>query len=294
MFTPIPAYLALPRAPEVWLLEGLLPQSGLIQIFGRPKGGKSSIALQIAAALTGDASHVLHWPVRQHGAVAYLQLDTPRALFIKQLIDPAMAAGHDLNRIHVDDSEMVPYPFNIMAEGKGYLQNALSKMADPPILLIVDTLRECYAGDENSSETMRNVINTFVHAVRSVKPPPAIMFLGHQVKGGAGRVSDLMTDARGSTYVAGRMDTIMKLTKTCAHYQGRALQETKTKIRRIPCGFWELVPDDELKAIEQAVAADPTLAHSARGLAKHLLQTTGTGSLSTWVRRVNEWQSEVP
>jgi RecA-family ATPase len=286
MFTPIPAYLALPRAPEVWLLEGLLPQSGLIQIFGRPKGGKSSLALEIAAGITGTASHVLHWPVRQHGAVAYLQLDTPRGLFIKQLIEPASAAGHDLARIAVADSEMVPYPFNIMSEGRGYLSNALSKMPDPPVLLIVDTLRECFAGDENSSETMRNVINTFVLATRSVKPAPAIMFLGHQVKGGMGRSSDLMTDGRGSTYVAGRMDTILKLTATHAHYQGRALQETKTKIRRTPCGFWELASDPDLDLLEAETLVHPDLSPSA--LAHHMLKVSKHGSLSTWRRRIDE------
>src|SRR3990167_6104451 len=38
---PVTDYLALPRSPDRWIVEGLLPSSGWMLLHGAPKGGKA-------------------------------------------------------------------------------------------------------------------------------------------------------------------------------------------------------------------------------------------------------------
>src|SRR3990167_7945448 len=74
---PLSEYLALPRDKQIWVLEGILPQSGKMLIFSPPKLGKSSLAIQLAQAVSGATPDWMGFPVRTVGKVLYIQLDTP-------------------------------------------------------------------------------------------------------------------------------------------------------------------------------------------------------------------------
>jgi hypothetical protein len=102
-----------------------------------------------------------------------------------------------------------------------------------PVLTIIDTLREVHGGDENDSTTMRNVIAHLVDACR----PSAIMLLSHSRKDSMMTVSgddDMMDQGRGSSYVAGRMDVVMKLTQKRLMFKGRATGQTIESVFQDP------------------------------------------------------------
>lgn len=220
-------YLALPRAPQSWIIDQVLPTGGLLNIYGPPKAGKTYAALDAVMAISDPArSHFMEWRVLTHGPAWYLQLDTPRNLFHEEYLERVIRYGHTVNGISVADAQMVPYPFNIVGEGKLWLQQALTFADQPPVALVVDTLRDSHGHDENDSGVMRNVVAAFVDAVRVIEPTPALIFLSHEKKLDPNLPVDLMSGNRGSNYLAGRMDCVMRVAHGVIMAQGRTLQLT--------------------------------------------------------------------
>lgn len=237
-------YLALPRAPETWIVKDILPASGLLNIYGPPKAGKTFAVLDLGIAISStERDSYLEWPVMQHGRVGYLQIDTPRGMFHKDYLEKAIGIGHCLNNMAFADAEMVPYPFNILGDGKQWLRAAVDG-EDPPFLaIIVDTLRDAHGADENDSGVMRNVITSFIDAVRpgpaSDRQAPALIFLTHQKKLQDGQAIDLMSGGRGSNYVAGRMDAVMRIAGGEIRAQSRTMKETVLlDYKRNKAGLW--------------------------------------------------------
>jgi hypothetical protein len=258
-----PGYVALPRKGGAWIIEDLLPiGGGLLNVFGQPKKGKSYLALQLAAAIADPQQDVvLGFPVQTHGPVAYLQIDTPRALWAERL-ENLTALGMCFDNVMMADQELVPYPFNILGEGFGWLQQNLKLIAPFPVAVVVDTLREIHGGEENDSGHMRNVVNLMVEAVR----PASLILLSHARKEfGDASNGSLMSDNRGSSYVPGRMDCVLKVNDTSLQFQGRTVGESRVVVKRDPESGLFVVSDDfdrVARAILEETAGLSTMARA--------------------------------
>lgn len=218
-------YLSLPRDPQKWVIKDLIPVGGLTNIYGKPKAGKSFAALGMAIAVSSGSSEWLGFPVLKHGPVAYLQIDTPRSEWADRLTK-CTEANHNTSAVfHCDMLMTKTYPVNVLDPDQvGWLKTQLQALQ--PVLVIIDTLREAHGEDENNSTVMRNVVTNLV----SASMPASVILLSHSRKdtiltqmGG----DDLMSDARGSSYVAGRMDVVIKMTGNGDHatglqYRGRS------------------------------------------------------------------------
>lgn len=225
-------YLSLPRDPETWLIKPLLPTSGAAILYGDPKVGKSYAALQLALALrTGEPW--LGFQIPQAGPVVYIQLDTPRSLWTLRL-DELGAAGHAMNLIHYADRETIGvFPFDILnPEHKSLLIEALKPLK--AVAVVMDTIREAHSADENDSTAMRNVIGELVAATQ----PAALVLISHSRKPSQDGGYDLLADQRGSGYVVGRMDCILRMTKKSLYFTGRGIEEGSIRISREETGFW--------------------------------------------------------
>lgn len=224
-FLSTPEYLDLPRNPESWIVEDILPTSGLLNIYGKPKSHKSFFALQIAQAI-GDPKipDILGFPIHQHGTVAYLQVDTPRGLWA----DRILRWFPNNQGILMADSQIVPYPFNILGSGFKWLREAVDQAK--PSVVILDTLREIHVGDENDSAHMQLVVNSLVAATM----PSACILLSHSRKNMAEGGLDIMAENRGSGYVAGRCDAVAYLGKEKLHFQSRSAALESIEIIRTP------------------------------------------------------------
>jgi RecA-family ATPase len=225
-------YLSLPRDPEPWVIQHLIPVSGLTNVYGKPKAGKSFAALGMAHAISTGQPEWLGFPVLKHGPVAYLQIDTPRGEWAGR-VATMRTNGYDVSNMFVCDMLMSPYPFNVLLpEHHTWLKDQLAELQ--PVVVFIDTIREAHGGDENDSTVMRNVVTSLVAACR----PAAVVLLSHSRKdtlftqnGG----EDLMSDARGSSYIAGRMDAVIKFTTNDKHatgmaYKGRSAGNGKIKV----------------------------------------------------------------
>lgn len=195
----------------------------MTNLYGRPKTGKSFCVLDMAAAIaTPTTTSWNGFAVLKHGPVAYLQVDTPRSEWGDR-VEKMKQLKKDFSNVAFADMQMVPtYPFNILDPGAvAWLKAELQRIQ--PVLVVIDTLRDIHGLDENDSTAMRNVIAGIVSC--SLPVGAAVIFLSHQKKDSAFMKAggdDLMDDARGSSYVSGRMDNIIRLTQTRLTYKGRS------------------------------------------------------------------------
>lgn len=225
-------YLALPREPQPWLLKKLIPISGLVNLYGPPKSRKSYAALGMAEAISNPLRE--DWnglPVMKHGPVVYIQADTPRPEWAGRIVRMDLH-GFDISNIYFADIQTLPnLQLNVLDPDQ--VKRLREVIGDvKPVLTIFDTLRESFRGDENSSDIMQNVMGNLV----LMTYPSSLMVISHKRKdammAGDRMQDDLMEDARGSGYVSGRMDNIMRLTERRLTVKGRAVRQTA----------WEVIP----------------------------------------------------
>jgi hypothetical protein len=171
--------------------------------------------------------------IAKHGTVAYFQVDTPRPAWHARL--DLINARHNYqipaNTLHFSDSSSSPYPFDILnLLNFAWLKNEIARIS--PNVVFIDTLREVHGSDEDSSTAMRNIVARLVAACQ----PAAIVLISHSRKGNRDRQGnggdDIMDAARGSSYVAGRMDMVARLTQHHLYTKGRAAMDAKFPVRQ--------------------------------------------------------------
>lgn len=259
-------YLSLPSTPETWLIKPLLPSSGAMLLYGDPKVGKSFAALQMCEAIM-TGSEFLGFPCRK-GKVVYVQLDTPRNVWQARISDLAAVAAIT-TLPHFTDRELLnTWPFDILnPEHLIMLREELQAIT--PDLVVIDTLRESHSADENDSTEMQAAVSALVAATQ----PAAIALISHSRKPSQEGGFSLMNDNRGSSYVVGRMDAVMRFTPKTVRVSGRSIEEHTIDTERLESGFWE-APNLEQDRQADAVLNDHTI-NSIRSKAKILATMIG-------------------
>lgn len=254
-FVTVDDYLKLPREKETYLLKPLIPTSGAALLYGAEKTGKSYLGIQLAAALSGSSNEWLGFPIMKHGKVLYFQLDTPRSTWAQRFSDMIGPGGLKVTSdlMLADRESIIKYPFDILQPDHMEYLYAIVQV-HKPVCVIIDTLRESHSGDEDSSTISRNVIANLVGATH----PAALIIVSHSRKPHPDADKNLMADHRGSSYVTGRMDAIIRLTKTRLYYTGRSIEEGDIKLERMDNGLWQPKPD-ESGAVMDKVLRDTTM-----------------------------------
>jgi len=263
-------YLALPRSRQRFLIEPLLPESGALLVYGAPKTGKSYAVLQMLTCLASGIPW-LGFPTHPaNGPIVYIQLDTPRGTWLSR-VDKLVKAGHPVNLLHQADRETLEtFPFDILDPSHFHLLKSTLDTINPSVV-VFDTLRECHSGESNDDTSMRNVVGELVKATF----PSALILVHHDRKPNHDRPNDLMNDARGSQYLTGRMDGVIRFTKQHVYYGGRDIEEGSIEAERDNEGFWSPIRSEIDLALEK-VLADPSF-HSDRERAKEMSRVTGKG-----------------
>ncbi len=260
-------YMELP-VDETWLVKPLIPTGGSIILFGEAKVGKSYAALQLAQAIE-KGGEWLGFPVVQTGPVVYVQLDTPRGLWIARLKELG-TGGVDLSTLLFADRETLnAMPFNILQPDHFHLlRTTLGELK--PVAVVIDTLREAHQQDENSSQGMQSVIASLQAACF----PAAMVLITHERKPSQEQGFSLISDIRGSNYIPGRMDAILRFTKNRLYYTGRAIEEGHLNLQRMDNGFWSSAQVDVDRAVAEVLATGPeSVRDKARVLAAKIGKT---------------------
>lgn len=287
-FVPVDEYLSLPRSPDTWLVKSLIPVKGAALLYGQEKSGKSAIAIQLAAAISGGAKEWMGFPIGLTGPVLYLQLDNPRATWADRFEKlTAWGLSYTRNLFLADRESVEHFPFDILQPlHRDYLK-VLVKMRQP-VAVFVDTLREVSSGDENDSTVQRNVIANLVDATEG----SALVIVSHARKPQPDSDKDLMADHRGSSYTTGRMDAIMRMTHNRLYFGGRSIEQGNMKLTRTViddgCIVFEPVMEEAAQEMQKMLlnANFPTMRQKSVALAP-ILKITEEAAMSR-LRRYHE------
>jgi RecA-family ATPase len=128
-----------------WLVRGLVHRESTVFLSAAPKTGKSLFALRLAASVS-TGTPLFGYECEQ-GNVLYVaaeraHLMKPRALALRE------------KSIPFDPERFKIYPQPVQFGTVTSVEQFVDDLSQHPALLIIDTLRRCYRGDENDSATM--------------------------------------------------------------------------------------------------------------------------------------------
>lgn len=265
-----PEYLQHRRVEQPWVIEPILPVGGSALIFGAPKAGKSYLALQMAAAITGETDEWLGFAACQRGVVLFVEVDVGKTMWQDQHCSILAEAGYPLEAVYHADRDMIPWPFDILQEE---CQAALRYLVATvkPLVVFIDTIRKIHTGDENDSGHMKEV----TVAVQDCSSPAAVVYVGHSRKPKEDSGNDVRNEMRGSNYMTGEMDcNIQCLWRGKAmELAGRAVEDQRITTQRTPYLWERNEVDEQFKAQLACVMQDRTLV-TARAKARELTRVS--------------------
>jgi RecA-family ATPase len=177
--------------PQVFIVNDILPR-GLTLAAGRPKVGKSWVALQIAKAVAFGEQALGRFHVPITGRVTYLALEEPAERTHRRLKDIVPTADARLQNINFIYS--IP---PLMTGGASQLDAFLA--AHPSELVVVDTLLALVAAHDGRKDILRGDY-TEVNTLRQVteKHHAAMLCVAHSRKA-AGDAVDSVIGTSGTT-----------------------------------------------------------------------------------------------
>ena len=268
-----PDYLALPRPETPWIVQSLIPKSGLTLVHAPAKAGKSTAIMQLCSALSDEAcDSFFGLPIFEHGPVCFLQLDTPSGLWVTEYVARAADAGLNFDQTAFHDRETLPkglYPFNIRVKDHADWLSEWVRLVQPTAV-IIDTYRSAFRGEERDSDLTQQVVSGFQQACM----PAAVVLIHHERKENPEAPSNPIDAARGSTALPGMVDVLWRVSKRAGwRIEGRGGEVyIKTKF------------NDETRLLEPQFDINPQLIKSLkedprfdsmRARARHLHEITG-------------------
>lgn len=244
----ITAYLSLPSPEKPWLVEGLIPQESFVVLWGPPKAGKTLLALQVGLMLAQGTRNWLHrtGSVGASSPVLFLELDTGTPL-LRTMLDNVRQAGVDVSGPlyfpHPEDLR-THYPVNLLHDQSHLYVHSLIALCKPS-LVIVDCLRELGDHDENESGETKRIVSALKHLTIFHPTNPCACLLLHHTKklrthDDRGYVieHDPIDVGRGSSYLAGAVDSVWFLHNNLLKIVPRFSEPTQFKLKQGPGGWW--------------------------------------------------------
>ena len=233
-------YLSLPQPPQRWVIDQLVPAQALVVLWGPAKEGKTTLALQAGCSVTSGTPFLGH--ETQQGPVLLLQIDTPRSE-LTQILIRLGAHNIPIAGLMLPDPDQLEAhkPMNLLdRDTLFYLQSLVTLVK--PSLVIVDCFRELGSFKENVSEEQRPIVNA-LKAMTTNHPthPCACLLIHHTAKLTGKEATPNAKDAgRGSSYLAGAVDSIWFLHQSRLKTDPRFNREQTLYLTHSPEGLWSL------------------------------------------------------
>lgn len=142
-------------APPEWLIEKVIPEGGLIGIYGQPAAGKSFTSIDLAMCVATGTP----WQGRavRPGFVLYISAEGGRGIGKRVL---AWLAAHQMDLKDADIGWLIEaIPVNVDSDEMAIVfDRIVNEIGRQPVLIIIDTLARCFSGDENLQEDMGRFI----------------------------------------------------------------------------------------------------------------------------------------
>jgi len=128
-----------------WLIKHVLPGESIGMLYGGSGTFKSFIAIDMALHI----AHGLPWLGRRtrQGSIVYIAAEGGSGLW------PRICAWHRSRRLHYEKTPLavVPVALDLKTDAWRVVESAQAKSLEAPALVIVDTLSQTFAGEENNA-----------------------------------------------------------------------------------------------------------------------------------------------
>ena len=133
----------------VYLVKGIIPRSGLTVFYGPPKCGKSFAVLDLTMHIA------LGWEYRgrrvQQGSVVYITLEGTKGFQARvAAFRSKWLADHDGNTPFF----LITANLDLVKDHGELIANIRAQSANPPAVVVIDTLNRSLSGSESSDEDM--------------------------------------------------------------------------------------------------------------------------------------------
>ncbi|MGC4107829.1 MAG: AAA family ATPase [Thermomicrobiales bacterium] len=183
-----------PRKP--WLVSGIIREGTTVFLSGREGVGKSIVALELAACVAGGREFFGN--AVSQGEVVYVAAE--RGDSQRERLE----ALRDAKGVNPDCINFIDYQFKFNhKEDKGLFLGAVAQNGIKPKLIIIDTLRASFDGDENSSANAQATMDAFTRIRRHFD---ATIIVLHHV--------NAFGQSRGSSAFLGAADTELYVTNS--------------------------------------------------------------------------------
>lgn len=183
-----------------YLLEGIIPQVGVVALAGSSDTGKSSLLRQLAAAIVRGDSDFLGFK---------LNTRFKNAIYVSTE-DDYMAMAYLLNKQNRKDVKPETYKgLRYIFDTEDVLTDlTLALMEQPADCIFIDTFTDLYDGEMNATNKIRNYINKFRDV--AMKYNCTVIFLHH-----TGKKTEYQTPSKdnllGSQGFEGKMRLVIEL-----------------------------------------------------------------------------------
>jgi hypothetical protein len=232
-----------PQDPTDDMVRGWLPRTGVGGVVAPPGAGKTFILVELAGRIasppaldeiTGSIVAPARFAAREvkHGSVLYFAAEDAFGVAAR-LAD--WAQGHSADLSHVLVFSGAP-PLADLGTSIEYVRNAMNHLpagAPPLRLIVIDTFRAAFQGDENSSGDVASAVAT-LHALARMFET-SVMLAHHSTKSDAG-------EPRGSSALEGSLDLMLTMERRTGATD--AFTVVAKKVKHGPAGDryrWSLV-----------------------------------------------------
>ncbi len=171
-----------PRESVPFLVDPYVPRGGTVLFYGKTSIGKSPLTWELAKCVGAGIPFFGH--LATPGKVLYLEVDTPKILVRERLREAGLLTAENVWWEFADS-------FNVLRPGPIVARLKEAQLAVRPDLVIVNTLRKVYTGDDVNSDIPKQVYGTFA----SLFPQAAIWYTHHERKSRGG-IEDATIDER--------------------------------------------------------------------------------------------------
>jgi archaellum biogenesis ATPase FlaH len=181
-----------------WIVDKLIPQNGITCISGKPKIGKSLLTLYLATCIASSHKFLDHFPVEQ-GGVLIISKEDPERLIQKRM------------RYFTDEGSL-PIHFStdidLFLDSDTYIEQLGTFIKTNSIkVIVIDSFRRIFRGEENSSMVISGVHNRFKALL---KYDTTIVFIHHLSKEGVFK-REVTDKLRGSSDILAMLDSLLTL-----------------------------------------------------------------------------------
>lgn len=198
--------------PINWLIEGLLPEAGMMFCTGFPGTGKTQFATQIGAYVALGYDHFLKWPIiGGEKKVLMMSLEmgpAPLHLFMETIgREYPEKKTLNANMRLMPLGEAIPFD---TAPGQAFLDDWLAR--EKPDLLIIDSLQLAISKEMTDEQAAKDLMH-YLALVRKRHNVAIVMIHHNRKKSAEAKRADItqLSDMYGSIFFAANADSVIGL-----------------------------------------------------------------------------------